>query len=69
MQYIIPHMYHDVFCISITTNKIINTWEGGYFKNIIASFNALYLIIFYVPHTIAICLLSFLEYGYQLLLV
>lgn len=41
----------------------------GYFKNIIVSFNATYLIIFYVPHTIAICLLSFLEYGYQLLLV
>ncbi len=37
MQYIIRYMYHDVFCISITTNKIINTWEGGYFKNIIAS--------------------------------
>lgn len=29
MQYIIPHMDHDVFCISITTNKIINTWEGA----------------------------------------
>gem|GEM_PF-5209411 len=29
MQYIIPHMNHDVFCISITTNKIIKTWEGA----------------------------------------
>lgn len=29
MQYIIPHMYHDFFCISITTNKIINTWYGA----------------------------------------